>query len=187
MDKTILDIQEKIITELNQIDFQYSDSLKKSECSIEVLKKFLNELKNFVVTYLFDNQADEIHFFKEIKPSIYSKLIYFVEIFNLQSRRPTGSISVQKKYFQKELKKMESFFFENLEFYQYYRNKMTYLDDKYFVRGKLDIRLYSDPFVYDTDPGFSTGHDYKVARIMANDLLSVYLNSELASQIFKFS
>jgi hypothetical protein len=33
----------------------------------------------------------------------------------------------------------------------------------------------------DNDFAFSTSHDYKVARIMANDLLSVYLNSELAA------
>jgi hypothetical protein len=56
---------------------------------------------------------------------------------------------------------------------------MTFLDDKYFVRGKLDLRLYVDTFIYDADPDFSTSHDYKVSKIIANDLLNVYLKSEL--------
>jgi hypothetical protein len=60
------------------------------------------------------------------------------------------------------------------------RNNMTYLDDKYFVRGKLDLRLYVDTFIYDADPNFSTSHDFKAAKILANDLLSIYLKSELS-------
>lgn len=58
---------------------------------------------------------------------------------------------------------------------------MTYLDDKYFVRGKLDIRLYINTFSYDADPDFSTSHDYKVAKLLANDLLCVYLKTELSA------
>jgi hypothetical protein len=60
------------------------------------------------------------------------------------------------------------------------RNNMTYLDDKYFVRRRLDLRLYVDTFIYDADPEFSTSHDYKVAKIIANDLLNIYLKSEIA-------
>ena len=58
---------------------------------------------------------------------------------------------------------------------------MTFLDDKYFVRGKIDLRLYTDTFYYDADPDFSTSHDFKVAKIIANDLLCVYLNSEVVA------
>jgi hypothetical protein len=128
----------------------------------------------------FNSIDDEICFFKKIKPSVYSKLIYFIKVFNIESKRPNGSDISQRKYFFNELNKIEKYFSENLEFYQYIRNNMTYLDDKYFVRGKLDLRLYVDTFIYDADPEFSTSHDYKVAKIIANDLLNIYLKSELA-------
>jgi hypothetical protein len=104
-----------------------------------------------------------------------------VKVFNIESKRPTGSEKFLKKYYQNELKKLETFFSENLEFYQYMRNNLSYLDDKYFVRGKIDLRLYADTFYYDADPEFSTSHDFKVAKILANDLLSVYLKSGLAA------
>ena len=83
--------------------------------------------------------------------------------------------------FRSELNKLEGFFTENLEFYEYMRNNMTYLDEKYFVRGIIDIRLYANTFYFDTDPDFSTSYDYKVSKILANDRLNVYLNSEIAT------
>jgi len=176
----VYQVRKALETDLKQIDNDISDKLKKSEQSIYYINSCLKQLKEYVRQNKFPNQEDEIQFFKEIKPSIYSKLIYFVKIFNIESKRPNGSDESQKKYLLKELDKLEKYFSENLEFYQYMRNKMTFLDDKYFIRGKLDLRLYIDTFIYDADPDFSTSHDYKVAKIIANDLLNIYLKSELA-------
>jgi len=179
----LLDIYNKVKElelELKQIDSEIPDILQKSEKSTYCLSACLKQLKEHVRQNKFSNQEEEILFFKEIKPTIYSKLIYFIKVFNIESKRPTGSDKSQKKYIQNELNKLEKFFSENLEFYQYMRNKMVYLDDKYFVRGKHDLHLYIDTFYFDTDPEFSTSHDFKVAKILANDLLCVYLKSELA-------
>lgn len=167
-------------TKLMQIDIEETNILKKAEHSIYAINDILDQLKAIICKSKFINIDEEIQFFKEIKPAIYSKLIYFVKIFNIESKRPTGSDKSQRKYLLSELAKIELYFSENLEFYQYFRNNMTYLDDKYFIRGKLDIRLYVNTFSYDSDPNFSTSHDYKVAKLMANDLLCIYLKSELA-------
>jgi hypothetical protein len=48
-----------------------------------------------------------------------------------------------------------------------------------FVRGKHDIRLWLDTFYFEADHRFSTSHDYKVAKIIANDLIQVYLEDRL--------
>jgi hypothetical protein len=66
-----------------------------------------------------------------------------------------------------------------LDFYRYYRSGATYLDAAYFVRGKPDTEQYLETFYYERDPQFSTNADFKVAKIMANDMLQVYLLSEL--------
>jgi hypothetical protein len=81
----------------------------------------------------------------------------------------------------KELKRLENFFSENLEFYKYMRYNQNFLDVNFFVRDRIDIRLNTDTFYFDTDPSFSTSHDFKVSKILANDLLSIYLNSEIAA------
>ena len=53
------------------------------------------------------------------------------------------------------------------------------MDAKYFVRGQHDIRLALDSFYFQADHGFSTSHDYKVARFMANDIIKEYLEAEI--------
>jgi hypothetical protein len=176
----IYENQKTLEAELKQIDSEENNILKKAEQSIICISNCLKQLKEYIGKNKFYNQVEEILFFKEIKPSIYSKLIYFIKVFNIESKRPNGSDKSQKRYLQNELNKLEKFFAENLEFYQYMRNKMVYLDDKYFVRGKHDLHLYIDTFYFDADPDFSTSHDFRVAKIIANDLLCVYLKTEMA-------
>jgi hypothetical protein len=66
-----------------------------------------------------------------------------------------------------------------LEFYQYFRSSSTYLDYKYFLRGKFDIKLALDSYYFETDTSFATSHDFKVATILANDLIQLYLENQL--------
>lgn len=180
MSKYIYSVKDKLFDELKRIEIDELQILKQAEQSIYLINQSLIDLKKYLRKNKFPSQAEEIMFFKEIKPSIYSKLIYNVKVFNIESRRPNGSDKSQKKYLLNELDKLEKYFSENLEFYQYMRNNMTFLDDKYFVRGRLDLRLYVDTFIYDADSDFCTSHDYKVAKIIANDLLNVFLKSEIA-------
>lgn len=53
------------------------------------------------------------------------------------------------------------------------------MDSKYFLRGKYDVRLTLDSFYFQADQRFSTSHDYKVAKILANDAIKVFLESEI--------
>ena len=80
-----------------------------------------------------------------------------------------------------ELRKLKRYFDNKLEFYKYYRINNSFFDEKLFVRGKHDIKLSLDNFYFETDQGFSTSHDYKVAKIIANDLIQLYIEDQLNS------
>ena len=45
--------------------------------------------------------------------------------------------------------------------------------------GSLTYKIIVDSFYYETDPQFSTSHDFKVAKILANELLEIYLTNRL--------
>lgn len=83
------------------------------------------------------------------------------------------------EFLQKELLDLREKFLHYLDFYQYYRSKLTIFDEYYFVRGKTDIRLCVDSSQFISDPLFSTGYDYKVAKILANEMLRIFLNRKL--------
>lgn len=122
-----------------------------------------------------------MYFFKHIKPQVFSKLIYYQKLFNIESKRPRSSNKSQIKYFNKHIDTLQNYFNDHLEFYHYYRRGATFLDEHYFVRGKIDIRLFPDTFSFFTDEKFSTSHDTTVATILAYDMLIVYLKTEINS------
>ncbi|MCC6180618.1 MAG: RteC domain-containing protein [Bacteroidia bacterium] len=179
----MLPFANKLLYELeNQLQFIEQENdviLKRSELSFIVCKKAIEQLKSFILKYKFKTISEEIKFFKEIKPQFTSKLIYHLTLYNIETKKPNGGSKILKKYLIKELDKLKSYFDYNLDFYKYYRAGATYLDHTYFVRDKYDIKLTLDGYIFENDTRFSTTHDFKVSKILAHDLLQVYLENEL--------
>lgn len=48
-----------------------------------------------------------------------------------------------------------------------------------FLRGNHDIKLCLDTGYFQSYLTFSTSHDYKVAKIISNDLVQVYIEVQL--------
>lgn len=172
--KKIVDLEE----EIKELTYEQGNLLTFYEQAIALTLKKISELKEHVLTKDFKNQQEEICFFKYHKPIIISKLIYYNALYKIETRKPYGNKPI-KKYFKKELKKLKKFFENNLDFYKYYRNNNTFLDERLFIRGNHDIKLNLDTFYFEADHSFSTSHDYKVAKIIANDLIQVYLEDRL--------
>lgn len=174
---------QSLATELNhELDLIHSENtepIEYAEKAIYSVVSILEKLKTFFIKYKFDNQMEEITFFREIKPKFASKLIYYNEVYNIEANKTFGSVKSQRKYYSSELAKMKDFFNQNLEFYKYYRTGNRCLDKKYFVRGKHDIKLTLDSFYFQADHRFSTSHDYKVAKILANDNIKIFIEEKL--------
>jgi len=169
----------KFKKQIDVLEANDEDNLSKAEKCILIAKSTLKCLRKIVVSTEFKSSKYEIYFFKSIKPKVYSKLIYYVKLFNLESKRPRGSSKMQRKYLDREITKLQAYFNDNLEFYQYYRRGGTSLDTQYFIRGKEDIRLNPDNFHFFVDEQFSTSHDSTVATILAYDMLIIHLKQEI--------
>lgn len=165
--------------QINFIDLEIDNPIQKCEKAIEVILTSIANLKRVVLKINFKTDTEEINFFKEIKSQFTSKLIYYNVLYKIEMKRPNGGNRILKKYYNNELLKLKAFFDNELEFYQYYRSGSTYLDYKYFLRGKFDIKLALDNYYFETDTTFSTSHDFKVAQILANDLIQLYLENQL--------
>ena len=173
------DILKKLDNKLDILEIEEQDILLKAEKGIKLAKQTLKSVRSIVVDYEFETKLEEIHFFKCTKPKIYSKLIYYVKLFNIESKRPRGSNKSQVKYLNNYIEKLQTYFNDNLDFYHYYRREATVFDEQYFLRGKADIRLFPDSFHFFVDEEFATSHDSTVASILAYDLLIVHLKREI--------
>lgn len=178
MDKFYKKTLYELETTIHELEIETEYPIQRIEAVIVLIVNSLSKLKEFVLKKGFKNIDEEILFFKYQKPVIVSKLIYYNAIYKIETRRPYGNKRT-KKYLSKELKKLQRFFKNNLDFYKYYRSNNSFFDEQFFVRGKHDIRLWLDTFYFEADHRFSTSHDYKVAKIIANDLIQVYLEDRL--------
>lgn len=177
-------LSQKLLSELqlrlDKIHSETTDPLEYAEQGIKASVAILEKLKTRFIAHEFQDKSEEIDFFRNSKPQLASKLIYYNEIYTIVSNKPVGSTKTFRSYYKAELEKLEMFFNENLEFYRYYRTGNQALDHKYFLRGKHDVRLTLDSFYFQADQRFSTSHDYKVAKILANDAVKVFIETELS-------
>ncbi|RAV28755.1 RteC domain-containing protein [Sinomicrobium soli] len=180
MEKFYNETHLKLETAIQEIVSEADCPTKSIEAVIQLIITSLSDLKDFILKKDFKNTEEEIYFFKYQKPLIVSKLIYYNAIYKIETRKPYG-VKRTRKYLNKELKKLKRFFDNNLDFYKYYRSNNSFLDECLFVRGKHNIGLWLDTFYFEADHRFSTSHDYKVAKIIANDLIQVYLEDQLSN------
>ena len=179
MKELLENILSEIDVEIDEIDLYGYDIVENSLSMVHRLQAVLNDLKAKLQTYSFPAKEDEITFFKTQKPEILGRLLFFYKIYRIETQCPNGSNDVIRNYISKELDNLTYFFNRNLDFYQYYRSHSTLYDEYYFVRGKSDLRLCTDSAQFDKDPNVSIGYDYKVAKIIANEMLRIYLNKRL--------
>jgi hypothetical protein len=165
--------------QLNLIQLETENPIQSAEQAIKNSVAALERLKNFFIKYKRLNKSEEIEFFRDIKPKFTSKLIYYIEIYNIETNKPLGSQKTIRKYYKSDLFKLKVFFEENQEFYRYYRTGNNCLDHKYFIREKYDLKLMLDSVYFQADPRFTTSHDYKVARMLANDEIKVFLEEQI--------
>jgi hypothetical protein len=168
----------KLETAINELEIEADSSIQRIETIIHVIVECLSGVKEHILKNEFQNVEEEVHFFKHQKPVIVSKLIYYNAIYKIEAKKPYGAKPI-RKYLNKELKKLKRFFDNNIDFYKYYRSNNSFLDDRFFVRGKHDVKLWLDTIYFETDQSFSTSHDYKVAKIIANELIQVYIENQL--------
>jgi hypothetical protein len=145
---------------------------------IHYIEKKLKEMFNWLKKHVFKTLQEEIYFFKELKPRMVSKLLYCKELVNVESSLPPSKKN-KRKHYEGWLAKIHQYGLNNREFYQYYRSRTTVKDEDFFVRRSYKNIFRDDCCLINYDSKLCTSHDYNVAIIIANDMLTSYLENKL--------
>ncbi|WP_343556234.1 RteC domain-containing protein [Sphingobacterium sp.] len=146
------------------------------------LQDLLFSVKKLVINDGFNNDSEEINFFRIIKPQILGKLIYYNKVYRIETSCPVSNGKMYVSYFTTQLANLKREYIEhicNSDFYRYYRSGRTDRDHIYFKRGNINYHDGLNSIVFEIDPDFSTFYDYKIARIIANELLYSYLLTKI--------
>ncbi|WP_310559291.1 RteC domain-containing protein [Flavobacterium sp.] len=145
---------------------------------IHYIEKKLKEMFKWLKKHVFKTLQEEIYFFKELKPRMVSKLLYYKELLNLESSLPPSKKN-KRKHYDELLSKIHQYVVSNKEFYQYYRSRTTVKDEDFFVRRSYKNIVRDDCCLINFDSKLCTSHDFNVAIIIANDMFTIYLENKL--------
>ncbi|EHQ24292.1 RteC domain-containing protein [Mucilaginibacter paludis] len=171
----VIALYQQLDQQLVRIETESHDVLEWSKQSYYAVEAAMQKLKEYIIAHDFKDAAEEIQFFKELKPKFYSRLIYYLRLFEIEANKPDGSLRARKKYLKKQLAKIKRYSVENNTFYKYYRSGATHMDEAYFTRARFDLLIGLDITYFDCDRHFCTSHDLKVSVMMANEHLVPYL------------
>ncbi|HXH99312.1 MAG TPA: RteC domain-containing protein [Sphingobacteriaceae bacterium] len=168
-------------TELYDLSLRQTPESERIKEAIKLCKKAMGILKRQISIQLFESLDDEIAFFKNVKPVFYSKYIYYISLYNFHIKKPIGGEDALRDYISIELADLKRFFDHNQSFYQYYRTNDSHLDSVYFTRGNYDVFAEIEDF--QGDELFSTSHDYKLSKIVANEKFRDFLLQQIKNII----
>jgi len=177
--KKIASLIEQFNVSIREIEKNHIDELSELDKKIKLSNKYLQECRIVVRNEGFTSQKDEIHFFKVQKPLLQGYLEYFQRRRNFNLEFPLIPIKVQGKFLCNAISLIEVENSTNLDFIKYYKSNKSALDHYFFLRGSDQLDLFlNSTYRYD-DPDFSTNHDYLASKIVTNDLLQKFYNSQL--------
>ena len=149
--------------------------------SLEIIRYIENRLKEifkWLKKHVFETLQEEIHFFKELKPRMVSKLLFYKELLKLETSLPPSKKN-KRKHYEELLTKIHRYVSSNKDFYEYYRSKTSARDEDLFVRRTYKDIVRDDCCLINFDSKLCTSHDFSVATIIANDMFTSHLEYKL--------
>lgn len=85
MEKFYIDTLNKLEASISELEVEADYSIQRIEAAINLILECLSEVKEYVIKKGFNNNEEEIRFFKHQKPIFVSKLIYYNAIYKIES------------------------------------------------------------------------------------------------------
>lgn len=164
------ELEVKMDSELEIVESSHDDSTRTGAAHGR-MRELICRLKEFVRTYQFHDQQEEIQFFKQVKPVLVSKYIYCETIVTIQIHTSYQDQERRNGYYENILRRLERFTSRNEQFFKYYLSGSSHLDHYYFVRKKYTTKNLN------VDNTFTTGYDMKLAKILAHEIIIKHIRS----------
>lgn len=161
--------------QLELLHIEEANVSTRSTKAAKLIRKVLTTFRKKINDSGFDNEEDEIHFFKYVKPRVNSYLIFFSVLDEIETERLLANDKEYNECIDKKQRMFRYIMRENREFVTYYKNGLTHLDRIYFLRGANPLSLSKHATKQLDDPDFNTSHDTIAANIMAFDLFQKHL------------
>lgn len=171
----------KVSAREHEVSEAVTTMIEQAGIMIPLLQDTFLRLKDNIRSPGFTDAAEEVEFFRYVKPQVVGKLIFYNEAYRIETTCPVQEGKMFRKYFMRQLKNVKQNHTSKLDmdFYRYYRSGRTDRDNELFRRGHLHFSAAVDSFYFEMDNQHSTYYDHLAARIIAQDLLYAFLLSRI--------
>lgn len=133
----------------------------------------LETIKNFMNGYTFQDQAEEIEYFKDVIPSVLEQGFYYSTLYDLSIDKHILNRRRYRQQIGQELKAIDRFLVKNYAFYAYCLRRETEMDTYYFTRTNRGLRVY--------DERVCTGPSYLLGKLLGFTRCRKDLETQLAT------
>jgi hypothetical protein len=155
------------------------EGIEKLIRSLQIIDLAISNLYQLAKASKFNDEQEEIRFFKHLEPEILACRIEEVMRYNLSVNLPIGTVENKIKYYEDELRARRSFFRMNSFHYQYFKNRLSDLDSVFFLRSTARLTIPVAELT-EADNEFSTPMTYLFAKFIAYEHIQYYILEQIA-------
>ncbi len=135
--KQFTDTLQKVEKKENDVlAMQSQDIITKSNTMLLFLSDVLNKIKAKIIKKDFQSEHEEIYFFKEVKPQILGKILFYQKLIDVEVLCSKSNLKQQVKYYKVQINTISKDF--NDEFYRYILLNRVDKDNFYFLRKNIN-------------------------------------------------
>jgi hypothetical protein len=179
MQKNYLWLYIELSKDLQSIHRLEKPEVNKIELCFTRSMQYWNKLKEFVKMHDFENEIEEIQFFKHVKPRFTGLIEYYIQIYRAHLFMPSKGHEERQAFWQNELLKIDKFYDTYNVFYEYYKSGASDQDHRWFLRRGGEVRSFKKVAIYDHDTNAVTSHDWLISLIVAYKKYRAYIYQQL--------
>jgi RteC protein len=170
---------EELLEQTAQLEQEHISEVNEPISYLKIANHFMNRLQSLVFTHSFDDDHEEITFFKTVKPKFRCLQLYYLALQEINFKRPKDGKKILKKFYADEMQKICAFRCHNQQMINYYYSGSNDMDALLFLRKVDEHPYWLLKLKLDRDERFSTPADHLVAKIMEMDKIQPFLSEEM--------
>lgn len=171
-------LYKKLLQQLAGYKTTPADEKKWIEWGFGLTIKIWLNIQEEVAGYAFNDQQEEITFFKVLKPKFIGLMDYFTHLYKSALFQPEG-MQEKKDYWNHELVICNNFLSKHVSFCRYYEQGNTSMDHIYFMRENNQHALVFG--INETGRHAITSHSYLLARILSTKKYQHYIQEKICA------
>jgi hypothetical protein len=175
MKETILQLHRDMEQAIGQPSGETTASARIEEC-YRIAADYWQRTKQHIRQTRFPDDAAEIDFFKNLKPTFTGLLEYYLLLFRYNVHAEPGG-SVLEQFRMEEINRIRAFRETHAVLINYCDEARTEWDDLYFLRRKYHKVQRPPSQVYDRAKDFWTNGDWIVTQVYAGRLFERFLEA----------